>query len=166
MIVSERLEDLLADEKHAAEALRRYFAPRPPGEFTGSWFERLAGGGDLPEVADQFTADDLIAVSMLSVPVVGDSALEILHTRHDRLRTLLAQVPTDVALADLAAEDIGDDWPVRAAYRELLAVPDVGATTATKLLARKRPHLVPIWDTVVDAELSLTPCGSSTCSPG
>ncbi|WP_437109167.1 DUF6308 family protein [Streptomyces sp. enrichment culture] len=30
--------------------------------FTGSRFEHLAGGGDLSEVADRITAEDLVAV--------------------------------------------------------------------------------------------------------
>ena len=56
---------------------------------------------------------------------------------------------------DLPAADLGDTWPVRALYNELLSIPDVGETTACKLLARKRPHLVPILDTVVTQELSI-----------
>jgi hypothetical protein len=157
VIISDRLAQLLAPEgaERAAGVLRAYFTPRPPGRFTGAWFERFAGGGDRPEIADHFTADDLIAVSMLSVQVVGDAALEILHTRRDRLRALLQQIPTDVALADLSTDQVGASWPVRRAYVELLATADIGPTTASKLLARKRPHLVPIYDSVVDHELAL-----------
>lgn len=29
----------------------------------------------------------------------------------------------------------------------MMQVPGVGQTTASKLLARKRPHLLPVWDT-------------------
>ena len=139
----------------AAALLRRYFTPRPVGRFTGAHFERRGGSCDRPEVADEFTAEDLIAVSMLSVTVVGDAALEILATRQRRLHEMLRAIPTDVALADLPAADLGDDWPVRPLYREILAILDVGETTACKLLARKRPHLVPILDSVVTQELSI-----------
>jgi hypothetical protein len=157
MILSPRLHTLLqpGSEDQAAEVLRCYFTPRPVGRFTGAHFERLGGGGDRPEIADEFTAEDLIAVSMLSVSVVGDAALEILTTRQRRLHELLRVIPTDVALADLPAADLGDAWPVRSIYRELLSILDIGETTACKLLARKRPHLVPILDSVVTKELSI-----------
>jgi hypothetical protein len=135
--------------------LRHYFTPRPVGRFTGAHFERLGGGGDRPAIADEFTAEDLIAVSMLSVTVVGDAALEIPATRQRRLRELLRAIPTDIALADRTAAELGDTWPVRPLYRELLTIPDVGETTACKLIARKRPHLVPILDSVVTQEMSI-----------
>ena len=157
MILSPRLQRLLEPDSadRAAALLRRYFTPRPVGEFTGAHFERLGGGGDRPEIADQFTAEDLIAVSMLSVSVVGDAALEILETRRQRLREMLRAIPTGVALADVSAADLGDAWAVRTLYGELLTIADIGETTATKLLARKRPHLVPILDSVVTQELSI-----------
>ncbi len=137
-------------------ALRRYFAPLPAGGFTGAYFERLGGGGgDRPDVANTFTSDDIVAVSMLSVPVPAAAALQLLEARGPELSDLLAKIPTDVAFAELTADEVGDVWPVRDAYRELLAVPGIGETTATKLLARKRPHLVPILDAVVTAELSV-----------
>lgn len=157
MILGAELRALLEPEgaDGAADVLRSYFAPRPSGRFTGAHFERLGGGGDRPEVADHLTAEDVVAVSMLSVTVEADVALELLISRRDRLRTLLRRIPTGVALADLTQDEIGDDWPVRAAYQQLLDIPGIGPTAATKLLARKRPHLVPIVDSVVDAELSL-----------
>ena len=157
MILSPRLLTLLepAGADRAAALLRRYFTPRPVGTFTGAHFERLGGGGDRPQIADEFTAEDLIAVSMLSVTVVSEAALEILTTRQRRLRELLRAIPTDTVLADLPAADLGDTWPVRPLYRELLSIPDVGETTACKLIARKRPHLVPILDSVVTQELSI-----------
>lgn len=133
----------------------RYFTPRPTGHFTGAHFERLGGGGDRPAIADEFTAEDLVAVSMLSVSVVGNAALEILVHRRARLHEMLRHVPTDLALGAVDGAMIGPAWPAWQVYRELRSVPDVGPTTASKLLARKRPHLVPVYDTVVAAELGL-----------
>lgn len=155
--LSERLADLLAPdgEGAAVEALRTYFTPLPEGRYSGAYFERLGGGGDRPEVANEFTADDVVAVSLLAVDIGGDAALDLLETRRSRLSGLLRAIPTDVELADLAAENLGDAWSVRAAYRELLSIKRIGETSATKLLARKRPHLVPILDSVVAAELSI-----------
>jgi hypothetical protein len=139
----------------AAQAVRRYFAPREEGGFTGAYFERLGGGGDRPEVADVFTAEDLVAVSMLSVRIEGHAAVELLIRRSDRLSDLLRAVPTDVSLSDLNGDDLSETWAPRAVYRELRSVGSIGPTTASKLLARKRPHLVPVYDSVVDRELSL-----------
>lgn len=157
MQLSERLEALLAPggEKVAVAVLQRYFAPLPAGGYTGAYFERLGGGGDRPDVADTFTPDDIVAVSMLSVTVPAPAVLQLLEARRPEMSDLLAKIPTDVALAELTADEVGDAWPVRDVYRELLAIPGIGVTTATKLLARKRPHLVPVLDAVVTAELSV-----------
>src|SRR4051812_29996860 len=39
------------------------------GRFTGGRFDRLAGGGDRPDVTDMFTSDDIVAVSLLGVRI-------------------------------------------------------------------------------------------------
>ena len=157
MRVSERVTDLLAPDREgeAVRLLQTYFAPRPQGRFSGAYFERLGGGGDRPEVAHTFTADDLVAVSLLAVDIGGDAALDLLVTRRDRLEALLREVPRDVALADLTEDEVGDSWTVRPLYRELLSIRGLGETSVTKLLARKRPHLVPILDSVVAEELGV-----------
>ncbi len=155
--LSDRLAGLLAPSSlyAAADVVRTYFSTPASGGFTGAYFERLGGGGDRPETADVFTAEDLVAVSMLSVHVEARPALEILMHRANRLNGLLSQVRTDSVLESLAVDEIGDTWTPRVLFRELLDIPGIGATTASKLLARKRPHLVPVYDTVVDHELSL-----------
>jgi hypothetical protein len=63
----------LLDEDVAVDLVRECFADGPDGRarYSGAYFERLGGGGDRPEVANQVTADDLLAVSVLGVPVVG-----------------------------------------------------------------------------------------------
>lgn len=142
---STRLAALLSTSQldRAADVVRRYFAPREGGGFTRTYFEWLGGGGDRAEVADVFTAEDLVAVSMLSVRVEGAAAIDILSRRADRLSELLRAVPIGVSLAELAADDLRKSWAPRAVYRELRSVGSIGPTTASKLLARKRPHLVP-----------------------
>jgi len=57
---------------------------------SGAYFERIGGGGDRPEAACQFTAEDLLAVTMLSVRIEGYHALEILHYQASELNSLLA----------------------------------------------------------------------------
>lgn len=157
MQVSDRVTELLRQEREqdAVRLLQTYFAPRPEGRYSGAYFERLGGGGDRPEVADTFTADDLVAVSLLAVDIGGDAALDLLVTRRDRLGALLREIPRDVALADLTADEVGDGWTVRPLYRELMSIGGLGETSVTKLIARKRPHLVPILDSVVADELGV-----------
>jgi hypothetical protein len=130
---STRLAALLSPSRlnQAADVVRRYFAPREEGGFTGAYFERLGGGGDRPEVADVFTAEDLVAVSMLSVAIEGRAAIEILDRRSGRLSELLRAVPCGVSLAELAADDLGKSWAPRAVYRELRDVGSIGPTTAS-----------------------------------
>ncbi len=110
---STRLAPYLTPENAGAAAaiVATYFTPRPTGAFTEAHFERLGGGGDRPAIADEFTAEDLVAVSMLSVPVVGNAALEILLHRRNRLHGLLRRVPTDLTLGAVDGAEIGPEWP-------------------------------------------------------
>jgi Family of unknown function (DUF6308) len=99
----------LRDEDVAVRLVKDYFADDPAtgrAEYSGAYFERLGGGGDRPEVAYQVTAEDLLAVSMLSVPVVRYYALHVLDYRAREISGLLAQIPVDVALADDEAEHL------------------------------------------------------------
>ena len=68
--VKERIEAHL-DHAASGRLARYFFGPKPS---TGRRFERFAGGGDRPEVAHHFTAEDFVAVSMLSVQIAGASA--------------------------------------------------------------------------------------------
>ena len=94
----------------AAGALSAYFRIDGPvkGRSSGAWFERLAGGGDRPESARRIDADDLVAVTMLSVQVPPPVAAELLHgPLGDEVAALLTDVPADVALVDADDRHIG-----------------------------------------------------------
>lgn len=75
------------------------------------------------------------------------------------IQKLLADIPTDVKMSRLTAAEaeatLGEGSPAWLLWQELRRTPktrwDVGATTASKILARKRPHLNPIWDKVIGA---------------
>jgi hypothetical protein len=66
-----------------------------------------AGGGDRAGTAHVITADDLIAVQLLSVRVPARTALELLEGQlgHDLTR-LLEQIPTTVDLGSPQAADL------------------------------------------------------------
>lgn len=146
----------LWNEDFATCLVKRYLAIDPTtghARYSGAYFEHIGGGGDRPEVAYQFTAEDLIAVSMLSVRIDGYHALHVLDYQARELSNLLAQIPVDIALQDPQAAPLitqgGPAWRLWDAVRSIRPRPGyagVGAIRASKLLARKRPHLLPVYD--------------------
>ncbi|PHV66619.1 hypothetical protein CSW57_09955 [Williamsia muralis] len=136
----------------AAALLRRYFDIGTEGQpnFTGSMFERFDGGGDAPHVVDRFTAADMVAVSMLSVDVPAAAALRILHPGQHHLNDVLAALPHDLDLVN------ADDEHLRRGEQlwKLTRTAGVGPVTTSQLLARKRPRLLPVIDTVVKGVLT------------
>ena len=131
---------------------------RPIGDtdgFSGAWFERLAGGGDAAEVQDVITADDLVAVTMLSVAVPPLAAKVLLEERSQEFSAMLADIPiehtifTDAGRAQLR----NAESPANVLWKALDGLRGVGWVTAGKLMARKRPSLIPVWDNVVSTYL-------------
>jgi hypothetical protein len=153
----------LRDENFGTCLVKRYLATDTAGRayYSGAYFERIGGGGDRREVADQFTAEDLLAVTMLGVRVEGHHALEILHYQADRLSGLLAQIPHRIRLQDPAAVDhIATDsaaWTLWEAICDIEPRPEsnrIGPVAAGKLLARKRPCLLPVYDSRIKKVLN------------
>lgn len=123
--------------------------------YSGRFFERLDGGGDRTEVCDRFTAADLVAVQMLSVNVPPETSIAILHGELGRtLSRHLRGIPNDVRLAEpQALEHLREDAPAQKAWWLLEREIGAGYVTAGKLMARKRPHLIPVYDSVVKCAL-------------
>jgi hypothetical protein len=131
--------------------------------YTGSRFERLDGGGDRPEVADQFTSADLTAVRCLGTDIRPAAAISILEVHANRLSALLRRIP-HTPLHEAPANEI-DASSSAGTLRSMLLTddfPHLGRMTALKLLARKRPHLVPCYDIVVARVLG-KPQGIMNC---
>lgn len=165
------LKELLdiVDDPQSVPDLRSYFGVGlPPDElpaYTGGRFEALAGGGDRDDTRDRITADDLVAVELLAVQVPRAIALKLLEgPLGEDVHAALAEIPVDADLGTpWAASLLADGGPADLAWRLLKAPgvgyvtaggrrrrrPGVGWVTAGKLLARKRPRLVPVYDTVV-----------------
>ena len=138
-----RLPDCLAhsDLDQALRYLQTYYGQ----PYTGAYFDTWALPSSEPE---RITADDLVAVSFLSVVVPPMAARELLDTRADEFAALLRAVGADRDLAD-EAKPVAQDQPGSELYRAVLGLHGVGRTIGTKLLARKRPRLFPIYDSVV-----------------
>ncbi|MFE6233751.1 DUF6308 family protein [Cellulosimicrobium sp. NPDC057862] len=141
----------------AVSLLRSYFGPISGATgWTGSRFERFAGGGDGSDVADRFTAADLVAVTLLSVDVPARGAIDLLETRADEFSALLTEIPTDLELVDVVS--IPESWAPTRLWTALRDIRGIGWVTAGKLVARKRPFLIPVYDTVVQG--AVRPTGS------
>ncbi|MEV7111304.1 DUF6308 family protein [Streptomyces anulatus] len=151
---------LLSSERVVRD-LRQYFGLGvPPGgmPFTGSRFEHLAGGGDRPEVADRITAEDLVAVQTLSVTLPAPVALDILEgPLGARLSGLLHAIPRDIDMVEAEVSDLAAGSLADQAWHLLRDQPDVGWVIAGKLLARKRPRLLPVYDRVVRCAVGRPP---------
>ena len=125
----------------------------PP--YSGRYFELLCGGGDRGGSANLFTGSDLIAVQALSVRVPIRAAVAILDgVLGQELATLLADIPIGVDLADANVRHVDDHSPADRAWRLLKAQTGIGYVTAGKLLARKRPQLLPVYDDVARCALA------------
>lgn len=141
------------DDPETVGRVRTYFDKSllPGRGFTGARFDDLElVAGDLART-NEFTISDIVAVQMLSVTIPPRAVL-----------TLLEDDGTKDQVAELLNE-IGDDRPFWCAERSLFAeggpalqldtllrrIGDIGPVTSSKLIARKRPQLAPVYDSVV-----------------
>lgn len=131
----------------AQDRIGRYFRP---GDFTGSQFELIANSDE----PDEITPRDLIAVSMLGVNVPARVAVWSMNEdgRH-RVGSLLRQVPSnlDIWEAEEHLTPRGALWELwfllqKACWPTCTQSNGVGDVICSKLLAAKRPRLVPIQD--------------------
>ena len=144
MARSDLLDRLLFDEASGA-LVASFFAL--DGPFEGDLLHTLQGND-----RDQLTLGDLFAVTMLDVSVSPRGVRRLLLDDNTRAQvtTLLSDIPDDVDIWD-GASHLVPDGPAHRLWRLLQREGDrIGPTTAGKILARKRPKLLPIWDSVVD----------------
>ncbi|MBG6183056.1 hypothetical protein IWX65_001003 [Arthrobacter sp. CAN_A214] len=156
--------DQVAD---AAKLVHRYYRPIEGNinPRTGTRFDDWAGGGDRTEVADRITADDLVAVCFLSVDIKGRAAIGLLEKHADEITELLRQIPVDVDLWDADIEKLNAPGnPADELWRLLRGRKygkwGIGPTRASKIMARKRSRLIPIYDSVVRPLMGLKDSGS------
>lgn len=172
------LPEILAGDRddEAVERLRAYYGrkvpPLPDGSpddmspsrpvFSGARFDTFASDQN---PSNELTPADLLAVGLLGVHVPGDAALQFLEVRHREISSLLSELdPTDQLgyLSKAAFERrLGDvDSPGHRLWR-LIRGQDIGIylgagpVITSKLLARKRPHLVPIYDRHIEKAMGL-----------
>lgn len=136
----------------AVAHLKNYFHE---DDYSGSFFERLGGGGDRSEVANQIAADDIVALSMLAVPVKQGWVARLLleGPTAGKVNDLLAQIPTSLSIAETAGRKaLADNQPAAELWSVVSGLKYFGRVRTSKVLARKRPHLIPIYDSVVRSQ--------------
>lgn len=149
----------------AAQVLAQYFRRRPDGRvfFSGARFDRL-GRSDDSSASNCFTAEDLVAVSMLSVKVPAHAALVLTgdsgNETADAISEELKKLPPSLSLEEAklrttvnGVEERGTHYLTMQRLWRLVTrftversggeKTGIGETRASKLLARKRPHLFP-----------------------
>lgn len=139
------------DDPDAERVVVKYYS----GSYTGALFDSA------PELQsddrNRFTAHDFAAVATLSVELNGRSIKQLIE-RGDRLSELLAKVP-DIDLVDASDEDLEAIYRIQDALDDIQGV---GHVRRSKLLAHKRPRLVPIRDQHVLVALTGTDHGYFT----
>lgn len=89
---------------------------------------------------------DLVAITVLSV-TVGPRALRTLEQRLGDLNACFTRHrKAHQHLADATDDDLA---PMFEASEILRRIDGIGPTTASKIIARKRPHLIPIYDSMI-----------------
>ncbi|ROR72389.1 DUF6308 family protein [Bogoriella caseilytica] len=154
---------LLPDHRERAVGLlRRYFGLDGSAAFTGSRFERLGGGGDSPANADRVTAEDIVSLSMLSIRLPGWASQRLLEDDEfsEVASAHLAKLPTDLDLVDADPETLAAGGVAAQLWSHLYQLRGVGPTTVSKLMARKRPPLIPVWDSVIQRAFGLKNSGA------
>ena len=141
--------DRIVGDPDAPTLTARFFEPEGP--FAGETFDLL----DLETSdANVFNVADLLAVTFLDVTVRPPAVRRTLGTDQSRLSLLLSAVRDDVDLWNATDDDLARAEMV---WRTLRGYDGIGQTTAGKLLARKRPRLIPVVDSVVKDALAAPP---------
>jgi Family of unknown function (DUF6308) len=157
----ERLNAAMADDdcfdEPAEHALRRYLE-----ENDGAHFHEYELVSSPP---DEITPGDLVAVTFLSMEIrrrtssgITPCQAQQIEASRSRITSLLTQIPTTRELHTLSEVDY-DRWMGAGSPADLLwhhLRNDVGLRSVAthKLLARKRPHLLPIRDSATNRALT------------
>lgn len=143
-------------------ALKTYFSTNGNG-YTGSQFENLIKDSNPNAITEQ----DLIAITTLSVDIPARAALWILSKEgQNEISEHLRHIPVDTDIWDPRVKDIfGDNGHVMNLWRKLEKANWPisksggglgGITKRSKILAAKRPRMIPVLDRVVMGTLPVS----------
>ncbi len=142
--VRDGLRRLLEGGAMTTTNVQRYLDPDK--RYAQDRFDLLA-----PNPPAEITTADLLAVTLLDMTTPVGAVRKLLSSAHggegllDDL--LVAQrFPSTVDLWDASDEHL---TTAHEAWRRIREIPGCGYVRAGKVLARKRPRLIPVWDSVV-----------------
>ena len=156
--------DELLDRQYALKLLGEYFERDAEGYvYSGAAFDTYAHAAasghpgttaaEIPVAMNAVTDSDLIAVSLLGIRATGYQALSITGRLAGMIYDLLAQIPPQARIEDEDAGKLlareGGAWELWELLRDVTdrrTNKRLGPVAAGKLLARKRPDLIPISD--------------------
>lgn len=138
-------------DDRAVDLVAEYFGTADGLGYTGRAFNSIGGSGESDP--NHLTSADIVAVMLLSVPIPPHAVVTLVESPPPRLEELLGQIPTATPLWEVPESVVADGSSADQAWNLLTDTPGVGWVTANKLLARKRPHLLPVYDRVVKAAL-------------
>lgn len=141
--------------ENAKSLLQAYYATTASGlpAYSGSQFETVAALN-----ADPYSIGpaDFTAVSMLSVDVPAQAAIRLLGRDADEIVQVLRRIPTNRDILKVDPYELSTGSAASELWRVLRRGRDgLGRTTTSKLIAAKRPSLIPIWDTFVEKATGL-----------
>lgn len=147
---------LLAIVEHpaAGSALRCYY-----DGWTGRRFESLGRPDGADPQPDLVTAVDIAAVSLLGVSIPAEGVIALLEgDLGAQVAEQLHDIPSDIDLGtEHAFELVRDGSAADRAWHLLTGQHRIGPVIAGKLLARKRPRLIPVYDAVVECAIKPPP---------
>lgn len=160
------LDALLApetEEHHWARwAIRDHWTGWGPADggsgFTGADFDSLGYRNGADPSPNAFTAVDIVAVTMLGIDVPAAGSLQLLEPDDGYgINRTLAEFD-DKPLHEATWQELAPgSAPDRLWHLIRSRTTKTGPTTTGKLLSRKRPHLIPVYDSRLAARLLIEP---------
>ena len=140
----------IRDRHHATQLLSAYLTP---GLFTGSLWDPAIGRRLGEGERNTIDVEDLYSPTLLSAPIRRSAGQTIIEHK-EKFTGLLRSVDHRVRLWSIDDAEVAAALEaVRRLVEELKRIPHVGPTRASKLIAAKRPRLVPIWDRQISQAL-------------
>lgn len=147
----------LSRDSDAAKLLEDYFTATQQGlpYFSGSRFNSI-GCGDADADPNLITAQDIAAILCLGVNLKGLAVIDLLEYKSDEIACHLSKISSEANLWDPSQADIElRDSDANKLWWLLRRINDIGPVKASKLMARKRPRLIPIYDQWIEKALRL-----------
>lgn len=148
LIVERRTEE-------AVGLLQLYYATTSTGApaYSGSQFEAIAALNTDPY---SIGPADFVAAAMLSVDIPAQAAIRLLVRDAAEITDLLEQIPVDRDIIDIDPDELVTGSAASKLWSVLRRGNDgMGRTRTSKLIAAKRPRLIPIWDSFVEQATGL-----------